>query len=62
MNNYLTQILPSVIIIVLFFLISITIFNYLGISFKDDNEQVLRRVITVETFDNSHVKASPYIG
>ena len=54
MSKYLTQILPSVIVIVLFFLITISIFKYLGISFKDDRDPILRRIITVETFSNKN--------
>ena len=54
MSNYLTQILPSAIVIVIFFLITISIFKYLGISFKDDSDPVLRRIITVETFSNKN--------
>ena len=50
MNKYLVKMLPLVLFIILFFVISITIFKYLGISFKDDSEQVLRRIITVESF------------
>ena len=54
MSKYLTQIIPSAIVIVLFFLITISIFKYLGISFKDDSDPVLRRIITVETFSNNN--------
>jgi hypothetical protein len=54
MNNYLAQILPSTILIILFFLISLAIFKYLQISFQSNNDQVLRRIITVETFNNKN--------
>ena len=52
MDKKKTNIVPLVIFIILFFLISILIFKYLGISFKNNDEQVLRRIITVETFNN----------
>ena len=52
MDKKKTNIVPLVIFIILFFLISILIFKYLGISFKNNDEQVLTRIITVETFNN----------
>jgi len=60
MNKYLTQIIPSTIIIVLFFLITIFAFKYLGISFKDDSDPVLKRIITVETFSDKKIINSGY--
>lgn len=57
MNKYLQSIIPLVIVIVIFFLISIYLFKYLGINFKTNNEEhILKRVINVETFDNLNRK------
>ena len=57
MNEYLQSIIPLTIVIVIFFLISIYLFKYLGINFKtNDEEHILKRVINVETYDNLNKK------
>ena len=57
MNEYLQSIIPLSIVIVIFFLISIYLFKYLGINFKTNNEEhILKRVINVETYDNLNKK------
>ena len=55
MNEYLQSIIPLTIVIVIFFLVSIYLFKYLGINFKtNDEEHILKRVINVETYDNNN--------
>ena len=55
MNEYLQSIIPLTIVIIIFFLISIYLFKYLGINFKTNNqEHILKRVINVESFDNNN--------
>ena len=57
MNEYLQSIIPLTIVIVIFFLVSIYLFKYLGINFKtNDQEHILKRVINVETFNNLNIK------
>ena len=57
MNEYLQSIIPLTIVIVIFFLISIYLFKYLGINFKTNNEEhILKRVINVETFNNVNIE------
>ena len=53
MNEYFITILPLIIIVVIFFIISILLFKYLGVSFQTNNKKVLKRVITVETYNNN---------
>lgn len=64
MNEYLQSIIPLTIVIVIFFLVSIYLFKYLGINFKTNNqEHILKRVINVETFNNVNIeKCSNSIG
>ena len=57
MNEYLQSIIPLTIVIVIFFLVSIYLFKYVGINFKtNDQEHILKRVINVETFNNLNIK------
>ena len=63
MKEYLQSIIPLIIVIVIFFLISIYLFKYLGINFKtNDKEHILKRIINVETFNNNEEKFSNSIG
>lgn len=63
MNNYLAQIFPYTFTIIIFFIASLAIFKYFQVSFQSNNEQVLRRIITVESFDNKNrVNCNEYIG
>jgi hypothetical protein len=49
---YFKNILPKVLIVILFFIITINLFQYLGLNFKEKNDQVLTKIITVETYNN----------
>lgn len=49
---YFKNILPKVLIVILFFIITINLSQYLGLNFKENNDQVLTKIITVETLDN----------
>ena len=51
--RYFKNILPKVLIVILFFIITINLFQYLGLNFKEKNDQVLTKIITVETFNNN---------
>lgn len=62
MNNFL-KILPLIISILLFFLITIAFFKYKAISFDQSNDHVLKRVVTVETLkNNNNLSYNNYIG
>ena len=52
--GYFKNILPKVLIVILFFIITIIISQYLGLSFKEKDNQVLTKIITVETLDNKN--------
>ena len=49
-SKYFKNMLPKVLMVILFFIITINLFNYLGWDFKEKNDQILTKVITVETF------------
>ena len=51
--EYFKNILPKVLIVILFFIITINLFQYLGLNFKEKNDQVLTKIITVETYNNN---------
>lgn len=62
MTNFF-ELLPSIILILLFFLITIAFFKYKGISFEQSNDHVLKRVVTVETYKNKDtLHCNEYIG
>tara|TARA_R110002072_G_scaffold286538_1_gene451622 strand:- start:1134 stop:1322 length:189 start_codon:yes stop_codon:yes gene_type:complete len=62
MNNFL-KILPLIISIVLFFLLTIAFFKYKDISFEQSNDHILKRVVTVETLkNNNNLSYNNYIG
>lgn len=50
--KYFKNILPKVLIVILFFIITINLFQYLGLNFKEKDDQVLKKIITVETLNN----------
>lgn len=50
MNNYFNRISFLVFFIVLFLIVSIVYFKYLGITFDDSNNFILKKIVTVETF------------
>lgn len=50
---YFKNILPKVLIVILFFIITINLFQYLGLNFKEKDDQVLKKIITVETLNNA---------
>lgn len=50
--RYFKNIFPKILIVVLFFIITINLFQYLGLNFKEKNNQVLTKIITVETLNN----------
>jgi hypothetical protein len=50
-SKYFKNMLPKVLMVILFFIITINLFNYLGWDFKEKNDQILTKVITVETFN-----------
>jgi len=49
--RYFKNIFPQILIVLLFFIITINLFQYLGVTFKENDDQVLTKIITVETFD-----------
>ena len=50
--SYFKNIFPKVLIVILFFIITINLFQYLGLNFKEKDDQVLKKIITVETLNN----------
>lgn len=50
--RYFKNIFPKVLIVILFFIITINLFQYLGLNFKEKDDQVLKKIITVETLNN----------
>ena len=59
---YFKNIFPKVLIVILFFIITINLFQYLGLNFKEKDDQVLKKIITVETLNNVEGFIGGYCG
>ena len=62
MNKDFKNLLPLIIFVVLFFLLTIGLTKYFGLKFDDKKEKQLSKIITVEAYENKKQKLTNCIG